>query len=153
MQDTREALADGRASDGATVRRPLSPHLQIYRPQITSGLSIFHRLTGIWLGVGTLLLVSWLVALASGAAAFAAVQAFVASIIGMILLFLWTLALLFHLCNGMRHLAWDSGFGFGSWTSASVSRGRTIYHSSGWAVVAVAVAATIAIWVVGAVAG
>jgi succinate dehydrogenase / fumarate reductase, cytochrome b subunit len=139
MQDVREALMAGRASDGQLVRRPLSPHLQVYRPQITSTLSILHRITGIGLGVGTLLLVCWLVALASGAAAFAAVQWFVASWVGLVLLFGWTVALLFHFCNGIRHLAWDAGYGFE----------KPVYHASGWAVVGVSVVASLVVWAVG----
>lgn len=150
MRDSREALEEGRASDGKRIRRPVAGPLQTYRAQITTGLSIFHRFTGMWLGVGVLLLVSWLVALASGPTAFAAVQGFVGSVIGMILLFLWTLAFMFHMCNGIRHLAWDSGFGFGSWTSPLVSQGRVVYHRSGWTVVAIAVALTIVVWLVAA---
>ncbi len=139
MQDVREALMAGRASDGRTVRRPLSPHLQVYRPQITSTLSILHRITGIGLGIGTLLLVAWLVALASGAGSFAAVQWFIASWVGLILLFGWTVALLFHFCNGIRHLAWDAGYGFE----------KPVYRASGWAVLAVSVVASLAIWAIG----
>jgi succinate dehydrogenase / fumarate reductase, cytochrome b subunit len=139
MQDVREALMAGRASDGRTVRRPLSPHLQVYRPQITSTLSILHRITGVGLGVGTFLLVWWLVALASGAAPFAAVQWFVGSWAGLILLFGWTVALLFHFCNGIRHLAWDAGYGFE----------KPVYRASGWTVVGVSVVASLVIWAVG----
>ncbi|HUA77303.1 MAG TPA: succinate dehydrogenase, cytochrome b556 subunit [Acetobacteraceae bacterium] len=139
MQDVREALMAGRASDGKAVRRPLSPHLQVYRPQISSTLSILHRITGVGLGVGTLLLVWWLVALAGGAAAFAGVQWFVSSWVGLILLFGWTVALLFHFCNGIRHLAWDMGYGFE----------KQAYHASGWTVVAVSVVASLVIWAVG----
>ncbi len=65
MTDIREAQMTARNSDGKSVRRPLSPHLQIYKPEITSALSIFHRITGVGLSVGTLLLVWWLVAAAS----------------------------------------------------------------------------------------
>lgn len=149
MQDQRKAWMAGRTSEGGVVVRPLSPHLQIYRPQITSVLSIFHRIAGLGLGVGTLLLVAWLAALAGGPASFAAVQAFLASIIGKILLFLWTVALAFHLFNGIRHLAWDLDLGFGTFIEPVISKGRPIYHASGWAVVAVTIAAIVAIWVVG----
>ena len=71
MTDTSDALAIARTSDGRLVRRPLSPHLQIYRPQITSVLSIMHRATGVALSVGTLLLAWWLVAAASSDSAYA----------------------------------------------------------------------------------
>ena len=95
----------------STKERPLSPHLQIYRPQLTSVLSILHRLTGAALAVGLLLLVCWIVAAASGAAAYDAVQAFNAHWVGRILLFGWSFALFYHLCNGIRHLFWDLGLG------------------------------------------
>jgi succinate dehydrogenase / fumarate reductase cytochrome b subunit len=112
MTDVREALMAGRASDGKTVRRPLSPHLQIYKPQITSALSIFHRITGIALGAGTLLLVWWLVGAATSDRAYTIVSAFIRSPIGYLLMFGWSAALWYHLLSGLRHLAWDAGYGF-----------------------------------------
>ena len=96
----------------STGKRPLSPHLQVYRPQITSVLSILHRFAGIVLALGTLHLVYWIVAAAGGAETFAAAQAFTASWLGRLLLFGWTIALFYHLTNGIRHLLWDAGFGF-----------------------------------------
>ncbi len=92
-----------------TGGRPLSPHLQVYRPQLTSVLSITHRATGVALSLGTLGLVCWLMALAAGAAEFAQVQGFYGSWIGKLLLFGWSYALFYHLCNGVRHLLWDAG--------------------------------------------
>ena len=92
--------------------RPLSPHLQVYRPQLTSILSIAHRLTGVALVGGAVGLVAWLAALAIGPRAFEPVQALVASSIGRTLLFGFTFSLFYHLCNGIRHLAWDVGLGF-----------------------------------------
>jgi succinate dehydrogenase cytochrome b subunit len=92
--------------------RPLSPHLQVYRPQITSVLSILHRLTGVALTLGTLLLTWWLVSAAYGPDAFADAQAFVGSWFGQLLLWGFTFALFYHLGNGIRHLAWDFGWGF-----------------------------------------
>lgn len=112
MTDVRDALMVGRASDGKVVRRPLSPHLQVYKPQITSALSIFHRITGVALGAGTLLLVWWLVAAATTDAAYATVSAFIGSPIGYLLLIGWSAALWYHLLSGLRHLAWDAGKGF-----------------------------------------
>jgi succinate dehydrogenase / fumarate reductase cytochrome b subunit len=94
------------------TERPLSPHLQIYRPQITSVLSIAHRLTGVALTFGTLLLTWWLVSAAYGPDAFADAQAFLASLLGQLLLWAFTFALFYHLGNGIRHLAWDFGWGF-----------------------------------------
>ena len=141
MKDVRDALMVARASDGRLIRRPLSPHLQVYRPQITTVVSILHRITGVGLGVGTLLLTWWLVAAATSAEAFGTVQGFIGSPIGLLLLFGWTLALFFHLCNGIRHLAWDVGVGFE----------KTEYHATGWAVVIASGALTVLVWIIGLV--
>lgn len=119
--------------------RPLSPHIQIYRWQITSVLSILHRMTGIALAVGTLLLVWWLVAAAAGPDAFSTAQDFVGSILGRLLLLGWSWALFYHLCNGIRHLAWDIGWGFDL---------KSVY-ATGWTVVAASFLLTIVAWVVG----
>lgn len=90
--------------------RPLSPHLQVYRPQWTSVLSISHRLTGVLLSVGLIPLVVWLVALGSGPDAFSSVQAFYSQPLMTIAWVAWTFALFYHLCNGVRHLFWDAGY-------------------------------------------
>ncbi|MEK7246166.1 MAG: succinate dehydrogenase, cytochrome b556 subunit [Pseudomonadota bacterium] len=92
--------------------RPLSPHLQIYRPQITSTLSILHRLTGVGLALGAVLLAYWLAAAAYGPEAFARTNAFFVSGFGRLVLFGLTFAFFYHLANGIRHLAWDIGLGF-----------------------------------------
>jgi len=89
--------------------RPISPHLQIYRWQLTSVLSILHRAAGIVLSAGAILLVWWLVAAASGPDAYEGVANFLGSWIGLMLLFGWTAALFYHLCNGIRNLVWDTG--------------------------------------------
>ncbi len=89
--------------------RPLSPHLQIYRPQLTSVMSISHRATGIVLALGLVALTYWLMAAASGPAAFSTAQAVFGSIIGRLLMFVWSYCLFYHLCNGVRHLIWDTG--------------------------------------------
>jgi succinate dehydrogenase / fumarate reductase cytochrome b subunit len=128
-----------RDSNGKLIHRPLSPHLQVYRWPISMALSISHRVTGIGLAVGTLLLTWWLLAAAISNDAFARVQWFLATPIGMLLLFGWTLALCFHFFAGLRHLAWDVGFGFE----------QPWYNRSAWAVVISAVVATLLIWVVG----
>ena len=96
------------------MERPLSPFMfpRWYRFQITSVLSILHRLTGIALAVGSILLAWWLVAVAAGSETFTATHAVLASPIGVVLLFLWSAAFFYHLCNGIRHLAWDAGYGF-----------------------------------------
>ena len=117
--------------------RPLSPDLQIYRPQLTSVLSISHRITGIALSVGTLLLISWLIAAATGPQPYSAIQSFIGSWFGHLIMFGWTFSLFFHLCNGIRHLVWDTGHGFEL---------RAIY-ASGWTVVAASIVLTVAAWI------
>jgi succinate dehydrogenase / fumarate reductase cytochrome b subunit len=95
------------------VERPLSPHLSIYKPMLTMMMSIVHRITGAALFFGTLLLTWWLLAAASGPTAYAKVQAFMGSIIGLLILFGYTWALIHHMLGGIRHLIWDTGRGFG----------------------------------------
>lgn len=92
--------------------RPLSPHLGIYRWRLTMALSIFHRATGVALAVGILMLVWMLVAAATGPEAFDYFMGFATSMIGQIMLFGWTVALFYHLCNGVRHLISDAGYLF-----------------------------------------
>ena len=121
----------------ASHPRPTAPHLQIYRPQLTSVLSILHRITGVWLAIGILALVYWLVAAASSAQTFDQAQGFAASIVGRSLLFLWTGAFFYHLLNGVRHLAWDAGWGFELSTA----------YRTGWTVLFGAVILTLAAWV------
>ncbi len=116
--------------------RPLSPHLQIYRPQLTSILSILHRLTGVGLALGAVLFAYWIAAAAYGAEAFARANAVFVSGFGRLVLFGMTFAFFYHFANGLRHLAWDAGFGFDMKT----------LNRSGIAVVAVAFAATFAVW-------
>jgi succinate dehydrogenase / fumarate reductase, cytochrome b subunit len=92
--------------------RPLSPHLQVYKPQITSVLSIIHRATGIALAVGTVLLTAWVVLVAVGPEAYEGFAGFLGSWFGKLLLLGWSVALFYHLLNGIRHLFWDAGYGF-----------------------------------------
>lgn len=139
MKTVRDALLVAHKSDGELVRRPLSPHLQVYSPQITSVLSIMNRVTGIATSVGTLLLVWWLAAAASGPAAFSRVQGFIGSWIGLFVLFGWTASLFYHFFGGMRHLAWDMGYGF--------SLEQT--YRSGWAVIIATIVSTILVWIIG----
>jgi succinate dehydrogenase cytochrome b subunit len=96
----------------ASSARPLSPHLQIYRPMLSMIMSIVHRITGGALYFGTLLVAAWLVAAASGPSAFATAQAVYGSIPGQIVLFLYTWTLIHHALGGVRHLIWDTGRGF-----------------------------------------
>jgi succinate dehydrogenase / fumarate reductase cytochrome b subunit len=119
--------------------RPLSPHLQVYRPQLTSMLSILHRATGIALSVGALYLATWVMYAASGPRAYALFQGFNDSIVGRIVLGGWLFCLFFHLCNGIRHLFWDAGYGFEL---------KDAYRS-GWVVVVVSLVSTALSWIVG----
>lgn len=96
----------------ATRARPLSPHLQIYRWPVTMATSITHRVTGVALSVGTLLVAWWLIAAASGADAYDTFSTYARSPLGLLILFGFVWSLSFHLLNGIRHLFWDSGFGF-----------------------------------------
>jgi succinate dehydrogenase / fumarate reductase cytochrome b subunit len=97
---------------GSTRTRPLSPHLQIYRPMLTMMMSIVHRITGAALYFGTLLLAWWLVAAASGPNAYANFEWFMGTILGKLILFGYTWALIHHMLGGVRHLIWDTLHGF-----------------------------------------
>jgi len=119
--------------------RPLSPHLQIYRWQLTSVLSILHRATGIGLAVAAVLLVSWLGTAADGPESFASMQGFLGSPLGFVVLFGCTVALFYHLCNGVRHLVWDTGHGLDL---------KSVYVG-GWLVLVATVVLTVLTWVVG----
>ncbi len=119
--------------------RPLSPHLQIYKPQLTSTLSILHRVTGLALALGSIALIYWLSAAAAGPDAFAVAQAIAGSWLGQLLILGWTFALFYHLANGIRHLAWDTGRGFEL---------KAVY-ASGWTVVIAAAVLTIAAFIAG----
>jgi len=121
----------------ATRGRPLSPHLQVYKPQFTSVLSIMHRITGVALAVGTLVLVWWLVAAAIGGEAYVSIQKILSNWFGRLLLLGWSFALFYHLCNGIRHLFWDIGKGF-DLTSA---------YRSGWIAMTGAIILTFGVWV------
>jgi len=120
MKDVRDAQFIAKATDGTLVRRPLSPHLGIYRWEITMVSSILNRITG------------------AGPAAFALVQEFLISPLGLLALLGWTAALFYHLFAGLRHLAWDIGIGFAKPSLNPVS----------WAVLAATVLATALVWAV-----
>jgi succinate dehydrogenase / fumarate reductase cytochrome b subunit len=123
----------------ARAARPLSPHLSVYRFLFTMLMSIVHRITGAALYFGTILLVWWLVALASGPEAYATASWFFASWLGRLILFGYTWALLHHMFGGLRHFIWDTGRGFDE-----VSRLRL----SQWSLIA-SVLLTFGLWVVG----
>ncbi len=107
-------MAELKAGAGTASRRsrPLSPHLQIYRPTLTMTMSIAHRITGAALYFGMLLLAWWVISAASGPNAYATFEAFIGSFIGRVILFGYTWALLHHMLGGIRHLIWDTLHGF-----------------------------------------
>ena len=121
--------------------RPISPNIQIYRPQLTSVLSIANRISGIVLSLYAIMLVVWLVAAAAGPQAYSKIHVFMDSGVGRILLFGGTFSFFLHLCGSIRHLIWDAGHGFDL---------RTIYVS-GWTVVLVSSALTIIAWIASSV--
>ena len=126
--------------------RPLSPHLGIYRWRINMLQSTLHRLTGLFLCVGTLLLAWGLIAAASGGTPWNAFTAFCGSLIGLVLLFLWSWSLLFHLCNGVQHLLRDMGRNFGPPTRDRAHNPG--YWSTGWLVIGASVVLALLVWVV-----
>lgn len=139
VRDVRDALMVARNSDGKLIGRPLSPHLQVYRWPLSMMLSISHRATGIALSVGALLLAWWLIAAASGPKAYADVEWFLGTIIGRIILFGYTWALLHHMLGGIRHLIWDTLHGFGPQERERLAQ-STLVGS---------VILTIVVWVIG----
>jgi succinate dehydrogenase / fumarate reductase cytochrome b subunit len=139
----KENSPTGTVASHAKRRRPLSPNIQIYRPQLTSVLSIVNRLTGVVLSVFAVLLVVWLTAAAAGPRAYSRIEGLIGSWFGQALLLAFTLAFFVHLCGGIRHLLWDAGYGFEL---------RNIY-ASGWAVVFASVALTAASWIASGLMG
>ncbi|HEY1152685.1 MAG TPA: succinate dehydrogenase, cytochrome b556 subunit [Pseudolabrys sp.] len=132
-------MAEAKTSSPGSVQRPLSPHLQIYRPMLTMMMSIVHRITGAALFFGTAIVAWWLIAAASGPNAYATFEAVMGSIIGKLVLFGYTWALIHHMLGGVRHLIWDMGHGFGpqerEWLTAATLVGS--------------VGLTLILWVVG----
>ena len=121
----------------STPQRPLSPHLQIYKPQISSILSILHRITGIGLFLGLLTFIAYLGALASGPQATGRFVACLGSGLGLLYAFALSVAVFYHTANGLRHLAWDAGKGYDLPTM----------HKTGYAVLAFAGAGTLLFWI------
>ncbi len=124
----------------AQAERPLSPHVLDYKLQLTSVLSIIHRMTGVGLAAGALFLTWWLIAAATGPEAFDTAQAFFGHpLLGYPVLFGFSVCLFYHLCNGVRHLVWDAGYCF---EIENVYRG-------GWVMLVAAVVLTVLAWVIG----
>jgi succinate dehydrogenase / fumarate reductase cytochrome b subunit len=122
----------------ATRERPLSPHLQVYRWQITMTMSILHRVSGVILTFGAFALAWWLMAVATGGESYDRAARCLASPFGKLILFGFSLALVYHLLNGIRHLLWDAGYGF------EIPE----FYRTGWTVAVLTVALTAAIWFV-----
>ncbi len=118
--------------------RPLSPHLQIYRPMLTMMMSIAHRVSGAATAVGFLLLACWLVAIASGPEAYATVSGAFTSLAGQVVLFLFSWALIHHMLGGIRHLIWDTGRALD----------KTSIEVLAWATIIGSTALTVLLWVV-----
>jgi succinate dehydrogenase / fumarate reductase cytochrome b subunit len=116
--------------------RPLSPHISIYRWPITMALSILHRITGVALSLGFVVLVAWLFDAASGPEAYATFLSVMDSVVGKLLLVGFSFAFFFHLANGMRHLVWDTGRGLE----------KSQADLSAWLVLVVAVGLTALFW-------
>ncbi|HEX9905312.1 MAG TPA: succinate dehydrogenase, cytochrome b556 subunit [Propylenella sp.] len=119
--------------------RPLSPHLTIFRPLITMVMSIVHRITGAALYFGMVLLAWWLLAAASGPAAFETANAFFGSWFGRLILFGFTWALIHHLLGGIRHLIWDTGAGYS----------EPMRNGLAWATLGGSIVLTLLVWIVG----
>lgn len=124
------------------IDRPLSPFMT-YRWTLTMAMSIVHRITGVALYVGTLLMAWWLIATASGPGAYANIQGFTSSWIGRVVVFGYTWALLHHMLGGIRHLIWDLGYGFGPSEREWLTRAALIGS----------ITLTIVVWIVAYVVG
>ena len=118
--------------------RPLSPHLQVYKPQLTSVLSIMHRGTGVVIAIGAVIIALWFWSIMLGPEAYDCISGFLNSVFGKVLLVVWTACTAYHLFNGIRHLFWDFGYGF--------ELSQT--YTSGWLVVIASVVFTVGVWLV-----
>ncbi len=118
-------------------QRPMSPHIFIYRWPMTMTVSILHRVTGVMLSLGFIVLAAWLASLAAGAPSYGRFAQTMESVPGRLFLVLWTAALFFHLANGVRHLFWDAGYGF------EIPQA----NATGWTVIASTIVLTLLYWV------
>jgi succinate dehydrogenase / fumarate reductase cytochrome b subunit len=131
-------MSDAKAQPRGPQDRPMSPHLQVWRWHVTMATSILHRATGMALYLGVLVVAGWVIALASGPDAFSTYRALLGSPLGVLVMFGLTVAFLYHLANGVRHLVWDSGKGFEPKTA----------DMTGWAAIAFGVVAAVLIWII-----
>ncbi|MEQ1671054.1 MAG: succinate dehydrogenase, cytochrome b556 subunit [Hyphomicrobium sp.] len=136
-------MADAPSQRGARPERPLSPHIQIYKPLINMVMSILHRITGAALYIGTLLLVWWLIAAATSPQYFDYVSSWFQTLIGQLIMIGYTWALLHHMLGGLRHFLWDTGRGFDLATIDKLS----------WATIVLSLVGTVAIWLAVAAKG
>ncbi len=120
----------------SNTKSPLSPHLSIYRWPITMTLSILHRVTGVAMSVGLVVLCAWLVSAAAGTADYERVASLLSTVIGRLMLVGFSFAFFFHLANGVRHLFWDVGYGFEKYQA----------NASAWFVLLLASGMTAAFW-------
>ncbi|MGI8724563.1 MAG: succinate dehydrogenase, cytochrome b556 subunit [Methyloceanibacter sp.] len=125
--------------NGKLARRPLSPHLSIYRPMLTMMMSIAHRITGVANATGFFLLAWWLVAVSAGPKQYSYVAAFFGSLPGQVLLFLYSWALIHHMLGGIRHLIWDTGAGLD----------KVSIEVFAWATLIGSITLTVLIWIGG----
>lgn len=132
-------MATTDAASGKRRPRPLSPHIEIYKWKMTMAMSIAHRVTGVGLYIGVLLLTWFLIAASGDAATFSVFSGFIHSFIGQILLFGFTWALLHHLVGGLRHFVWDAGLGMDAPMRDQLAAGTLI----------ASVALTLIVWVIG----
>jgi succinate dehydrogenase / fumarate reductase cytochrome b subunit len=121
------------------AERPLSPHLSIYRPMLTMLMSIAHRISGIGNAIGFLLLAWWLVAISIGPEAYAQVSEFFGSVLGRLLLFLFSWSLIHHMLGGIRHLIWDTGLGLD----------KVSIEAFAWATIIGSITLAVLVWVFG----
>lgn len=136
MSTSNKPASGGYQTDSPRFDRPLSPHLQVYRWQITMTMSILHRASGVALSVGSIVLTWWLTAAAVGGDYYAWVAEILRSPVGLVFLAGWSLAFFYHLGNGIRHLLWDAGWGL------ELPRMRF----TGWTVVVFTIVATALTW-------
>jgi succinate dehydrogenase / fumarate reductase cytochrome b subunit len=131
-------MASTDAASGKRRPRPLSPHLGIYKFTVTMAMSILHRITGVGLYIGVLLLVWFLIAASSDAATFSWFSAFIRSIIGQLILFGFTWAIFHHLVGGLRHFVWDAGYGLDAPQRDQLA----------WGTLIVGLALTVIVWII-----
>jgi len=122
----------------SNTEKPLSPHLSIYRWPVTMTLSILHRVTGVAMAIGLVVLAAWLVCAAAGSADYGQFVALLSTLVGQFMLIGWSFAFFFHFANGIRHLVWDTGRGFE----------KRQANASAWFVLILSVTTTAAFWLV-----